>query len=480
MANPFLVLGGIAVGIVTATFGVLQVPGWVASAQDAAAVNDLASIASAQAASASIEGKYAGTLEALQTDELGMKFDLSGGVTLSHLQVTPDNNGWCAIVQSGSGKYFAASEAVKIGEAAATPALAAAAAECETETGPFPAPANPGDGSGDPGDGSGGPGDGSGGPGAEEPEEPVTPPTPTVTFRVNTANPGCTSPGFNMVNPTATINWGDSTDPQVANNGHTLHSYATPGVYDITIAGTIPEMRQMHASAQNCVTEVTDWGETGTTSLLALFNGANYLTAVAEPPSTVTNMEQLFMNTARFNGDITGWDTSKVTTMRYMFANAAVFNQPIGSWDVSSVQSFENTFDMTKVFNQDLSNWDTSSATTMYRMFGYTEAFNQDLSSWDLSNVSTLGAMFASSKAFNSPLNWDTSNVDRMNGMFSSATAFNQNISGWDTSNVTRMDWMFNGATAFSQNLSGWNVDKVTDRTAFHSYQPGLVQPVWK
>lgn len=28
MANPFLVLGGIAVGIITATFGILQVPGW--------------------------------------------------------------------------------------------------------------------------------------------------------------------------------------------------------------------------------------------------------------------------------------------------------------------------------------------------------------------------------------------------------------------------------------------------------------------
>ncbi|WP_431796562.1 hypothetical protein [Microbacterium enclense] len=44
MANPFLVLGGIAVGIVAATFGILQVPGWIGTAQDVAAVNDLAQV----------------------------------------------------------------------------------------------------------------------------------------------------------------------------------------------------------------------------------------------------------------------------------------------------------------------------------------------------------------------------------------------------------------------------------------------------
>ena len=62
MANPFLVLGGIAVGIITATFGVLSVPGWVESAQDAAAVNDLSNLRAAQAKHAAETGSYASDL----------------------------------------------------------------------------------------------------------------------------------------------------------------------------------------------------------------------------------------------------------------------------------------------------------------------------------------------------------------------------------------------------------------------------------
>ena len=68
MANPFLVLGGIAVGIITATFGVLAVPGWVASAQDASAKNDISQISIGQAASLSTTGYVKDTVANINGD----------------------------------------------------------------------------------------------------------------------------------------------------------------------------------------------------------------------------------------------------------------------------------------------------------------------------------------------------------------------------------------------------------------------------
>ena len=114
MANPFLVLGGIAVGIITATFGVLAVPGWVASAQDASAKNDISQISIGQAASLSTTGK-------VQTSVANINLDAKVGVTVT-TQAAPtkifidtnsettganQNKDYLVVVRSESGKYFA-------------------------------------------------------------------------------------------------------------------------------------------------------------------------------------------------------------------------------------------------------------------------------------------------------------------------------------------------------------------------------------
>lgn len=108
MANPFLALGAIAVGIVAATFGVLQVPGWVTSAQDASAVNDLAQIRGAQAAAVSATGSFAANLADFSSEVPGLTLTPSAGSKLDFLGATAD--GWCAVVRSESGGYFAATD----------------------------------------------------------------------------------------------------------------------------------------------------------------------------------------------------------------------------------------------------------------------------------------------------------------------------------------------------------------------------------
>lgn len=124
MANPFLVLGGIAVGIIAAGFGILQVPGWVASAQDAAAVNDLSSAAITEAALASTSGNYhPSSVLADKAAEAGVNFSLSNGVTLC---VTTSANGkdYAAVARSASGSFFARTTNVPRAESGATPAEA--------------------------------------------------------------------------------------------------------------------------------------------------------------------------------------------------------------------------------------------------------------------------------------------------------------------------------------------------------------------
>ena len=107
MANPFLVLGGIAVGIVVAAMGVLQVPGWVKSAQDASAINDLSSAGIAEAAATNLGlGYLNGTELGDNAVKLGASFTLGSGVKLCVTR-SDDGAAFAAVAMSPSGAFFA-------------------------------------------------------------------------------------------------------------------------------------------------------------------------------------------------------------------------------------------------------------------------------------------------------------------------------------------------------------------------------------
>jgi len=120
------VLGGIAVGIITAAFGVLAVPGWVESAQDASTMNDLANVRIAQAATVSDTGKYASSLSALR-DASGVRLSGSG---LDTVAVDTRGDGWCATALSDSGSVYAVSNRVSAAQKGTTRLTAEAAASC--------------------------------------------------------------------------------------------------------------------------------------------------------------------------------------------------------------------------------------------------------------------------------------------------------------------------------------------------------------
>lgn len=497
MANPFLVLGGIAVGLVVATFGVLQVPGWVASAQDAAAVNDLSNIRDAQMIHRSTAGTFttdlstlggkvtadAGTLtvttlalgEGVASDaELlaaanvndGMQFSLSNGVKLNHIDINGAGDAFCVVLQSASGRYFGASENAAILKGTETPGTAMDAATC--------APGTRGEVEPEP-----------------EPEPVPEPPANSIVFRIDTTADGCVAPGVFLTTPTATIDWDDNSSASAA-DGLNTHEYTKPGVYNITVEGTIPAFGNMGAETASCITSVPFWGETGTTSARAMFMGAKNLTAVDAPPAgitttfamfasaskfnqnltgwgmkAVTDSRQMFVNASSFNGDVSDWTTSNITNMSEMFHGASSFNRPLNRWDTTNVTLMSHLFKASG-YNQPLDQWNTAKVTSMKGMF-QDSVFNQDISGWNISRVSSLDAMFYGNKVFNQPIGkWSTTmtRASSFQSMFRDTAAFDQDISTWPMSpSNSGQDFygMFAGAEGNFGPIGKWNMSKASN-----------------
>lgn len=114
MANPFLVLGGVAVGVITAGIGVLQVPGWIDSANDSAVRNDLSQVALSQEAAYTVAATYLTEGELVDGEiasgpsageQTGVKFQQSSGVELNVFK-NAASDAWAAIGLSKSGHVF--------------------------------------------------------------------------------------------------------------------------------------------------------------------------------------------------------------------------------------------------------------------------------------------------------------------------------------------------------------------------------------
>ncbi len=279
------------------------------------------------------------------------------------------------------------------------------------------------------------------------------------------------------------VDWGDGTPVQNVNHydsPNAAHTYSSPGIYTITIAGTLSGWAFYVNSAklgdsrsdlqawtdinpqQRKMTCVHDW-EALHFSPEAFYQFANHV-SLTGVPTTVFNVpasgsaKNAFQNTSGLgialssNNTIGGWDTSAITNMYGMFGYAGGnrgdnVNFDIGSWDVSNVTHMGSMF----AAGYDWNNGGSSS-----------------ISGWDTSSVEYFGEMFFFAEAFNQPIGyWDTSSAIWMNAMFRLAISFNQPIGDWDMSNVTRIDFMLDRATSFNQDLGSWDVSSVTNATDF-------------
>ena len=241
------------------------------------------------------------------------------------------------------------------------------------------------------------------------------------------------------------VDWGDGGNQDhitVWNQAQTTHTYATAGVYTITINGICEGWRFNNTGDRLKILDVSQWGDR-----FRLGNSNGYFYGCANLRITATdvldlsgttNLSSMFRacTTLSTVSSMSSWDVSAVTNMSIMFFGATLFNQDIGAWDVTAATNMSFMFASTSTFNQDITNWVLVGDVKLDSMFRDATAFNQDISSWDVSDVTNI------------------------NRMFYSATSFDQDLGSWQVGNVTTAVEMFFGITLSTANydalLVGW------------------------
>ncbi|PTT70190.1 hypothetical protein DBR22_01860 [Arthrobacter sp. HMWF013] len=97
----------------------------------------------------------------------------------------------------------------------------------------------------------------------------------------------------------ATLDWGDGTVEKFSSE-FPSHPYAgTPGPRTIVIEGTFTGWvgQNLPDWSYDCLTAVTEWGDTGTVEAEAAFAFATNLTSMNSPPESITSMRSFFDST---------------------------------------------------------------------------------------------------------------------------------------------------------------------------------------
>jgi len=247
------------------------------------------------------------------------------------------------------------------------------------------------------------------------------------------------------------VDWGDGNQNIITtyNQAEVTHTYATSGVYTLSITGTIKGWSFNNTGDKLKISSIQSWGvlQVGVgTSIVSHFYGcANLvLTGVSDILITTgySTFAQMFMGCTSLTtiNKISQWNISPITTLYSVFNGCINFNQDISAWNTS------NVIDITGAFQ----------GATNYSNAGVS------LNNWNVSKVNIMSLTFNGTK-YNSPLNlWNLSACTNTSNLFQDNIVFNQDISMWNVSNVNNMNNMFNGATAFDQNIGNWNVSKVS------------------
>ena len=196
--------------------------------------------------------------------------------------------------------------------------------------------------------------------------------------------------------------------------------------------------------------------------------------------SSVTDMQSVFREKTRFNGEISKWDVRFVRDMSYMFAYTNSFTQNLSIWRTFSLTKMHRIL-YNSISEPDFSGWDVSNVNDMDGIFENAYSFNSDVGAWDISGVTSMDKMFMNAGKFNESLDlWNTSQVRSMERMFYGADIFNNKISSWDISQVTDLSYIFYEATLFNQAIGDWNVDKVTTFSNTFAYARSFSQDLSK
>lgn len=216
------------------------------------------------------------------------------------------------------------------------------------------------------------------------------------------------------------VDWGDDTTSEITSYDDTdrTHTYATAGTYTVTITGSIEgfsflkqynEPSGAYSGDSLKLIGISSWGILKPGNSGGCFMRCrNMLITATDTPDLSETTSCLYMfaycTSIETIPNLAAWDVSTVTDMNYMFCEASKFNGDVGAWNVSNVTTMRGMFSTASVFNQNLNTWNVSKVTDMRALFSYAVRFNGNISSWDVSEVTTMQMMFTYAQRFDGNL----------------------------------------------------------------------------
>jgi len=285
--------------------------------------------------------------------------------------------------------------------------------------------------------------------------------------------------GANFTEYNFSVDWGDGevVEGLVGNNSNLnaqmVHTYAEPGVYEVTILGTFPYLYLYGGTNKNLLTDIKQWGTTKWESFAESFRGCTGLTNITS--TDAPDLTRLKTQPLDYSVEVverqgpkadlwyTFRDCSNLTNINFM-----------SNWDMSQLRIITSTFRSCSNLTEfsAISNWNISNAISIYAVFQSTQCNSEDLqymSNWNTSNIRYLGNFFAQLNSIvdiDAIANWDVSSVTNMNYMFAASSISDiSGLTNWNVSNVTDMSQMFRETYSLNDfsPIENWDVSKVTD-----------------
>lgn len=244
-----------------------------------------------------------------------------------------------------------------------------------------------------------------------------------------------------------TVNWGDGIDEVFT--GDTLrHTYATAGIYNITIQGQIGEWAFVNTQDKLKILNILEWGDFRLAE--SAFHGCTNLEVDAtDSPILSTNISSAFR------------------------ACTSLSSLDVSTWNVSNTSDFSRFIQATPIVVLDVSDWNVSSATNFAQFAASCSSLTTlDVSAWNTQNVINLSDFVngCSSLTTLDVSAWNTENVQILEAFVKSCSSLSTlDVSAWNTENVFNIDEMVRACTGISGNFdpSSWNITSLTSGTDF-------------
>src|SRR5690606_20549789 len=138
-----------------------------------------------------------------------------------------------------------------------------------------------------------------------------------TTWETTANNESITIPTFPFASYDYSVDWGDGqTDASIT--GDATHTYATAGVYTVSITGSFPRIYFNGSGDKDKLLTIEQWGDIAWTSMQYAFSGCSNLQVNAtDAPnlSNCPNLTHMFNGASSLNADFNHWDISGVSSL---------------------------------------------------------------------------------------------------------------------------------------------------------------------